>query len=121
MRAATNIYKALSDANRLRILMMLRNKPLCVCEIVEILELANSTVSKHLSILRNASLVMDSKSGRWVNYRISTPGESPDIEIVLAHLDKILDRDEQVASDNKKVREVDRYVICASPTLTVTE
>lgn len=114
MRQTTNIYKSLSDPNRLRILMMLKEKQLCVCEIVAILALANSTVSKHLSILRNANLIMDEKSGRWVNYRLAEPSESKDIELVLAQLDRQLEYEEQIALDKEKLRGVDRYIICAA-------
>ena len=112
MRKATTIYKALSDPNRLRILMMLKDKPLCVCEIVDILQLANSTVSKHLSILRNANLIVDEKSGRWVNYSIAK--DSEDIGFVLRHLKTQLHDDIQVAHDQEMLRVVDRHVICAS-------
>ncbi|NQV42387.1 MAG: winged helix-turn-helix transcriptional regulator [Candidatus Marinimicrobia bacterium] len=118
MRSTTNVYKALSDTNRLRILMMLKEKSLCVCEIVDILALANSTVSKHLSVLRNAKLVMDEKSGRWVNYRIARPDESEDIDFVLTHLEQQLKNEDRVIRDREKLRGVDRYAICAPAMLT---
>jgi DNA-binding transcriptional ArsR family regulator len=51
------IFKALSDKNRIRIIKMLQKKPLCVCEIRAVLKLAVSTVSQHLSILREAGLI----------------------------------------------------------------
>lgn len=63
-------FKALADSNRLRILKMLQQKSLCVCEMTEILGLATSTVSKHLSILREAGFITNNKDGRWVNYEI---------------------------------------------------
>ncbi len=112
MRKATTIYKALSDPNRLRILMMLREKRLCVCEMVDILSLANSTVSKHLSILRNADLILDEKSGRWVNYRLATTDESDDIEFVMAQLDRQLANDDQIVGDREKLTVTDRFEIC---------
>ncbi len=121
MRSTTNVYKALSDTNRLRILMMLKEKSLCVCEVVEILELANSTVSKHLSVLRNANLVMDEKSGRWVNYRIARAEESEDIDFVFAHLERQLKNDDRVMRDREKLKGVDRYTICAPSVLAVTK
>ena len=99
--------------------MMLKEKSLCVCEMVDILDLANSTVSKHLSILRNAKLIMDEKSGRWVNYRIASPAESEDVAFMLAHLGRQLKNDEQVARDREQLKGVDRYAICAAPVLTV--
>jgi len=112
MGSTTNVYKALSDTSRLRILMMLKEKSLCVCEIVDILGLANSTVSKHLSILRNAKLIMDEKSGRWVNYRIALAEESEDIDFVLAHLEQQLNNEPLVARDGEKLSNVDRHIIC---------
>lgn len=63
------MFKALSDASRLRALCALRAGELCVCQIVELLGLAPSTVSKHMSILANAGLVESTKKGRWVYYR----------------------------------------------------
>jgi len=114
MRRAVQTYKALSDPNRLRILMMLQQKALCVCEIVDILGLANSTVSKHLSILRQADLIMDEKDGRWVNYRLASPEQSDDIEFALAQLERQLENDPQILQDKKQLSHTDRYEICAT-------
>ena len=70
------IFKALSDKSRLRILKMLQKKSLCVCEITEILQLATSTVSNHLSILKETGLIIDEKDKKWINYRIvANPSE----------------------------------------------
>jgi len=115
MRRASNLYKALSDQNRLRILMMLKVKhPLCVCEFVDILQLANSTVSKHLSVLRNMDLIIDEKDGRWVNYRLATPRESDLISGVMAQLEDLLKDDPTISSDTEALVDVDRYAICGS-------
>ncbi len=56
MKDTTTLFKALSEPNRLRILKMLQRKPLCVCEITDILQLAASTVSQHLNILKKKDL-----------------------------------------------------------------
>ena len=71
-----NITKALTDENRLRILMALRNRELCVCQVTAFLDLAPSTTSKHLSILRQARLIESAKHGKWVYYRLADPGQS---------------------------------------------
>ena len=71
MRKLVKLFKALSDTNRIRILKMLENRHLCVCEITKILNLASSTVSKHLSILRDTELILDEKDGKWVNYYLN--------------------------------------------------
>ena len=76
MREVLNITKALSDENRVRILMSLRAGELCVCQIIEMLGLAPSTVSKHLSILHQAGLVESRKDGRWIYYRLAGPDAS---------------------------------------------
>ncbi|MHC4105048.1 MAG: ArsR/SmtB family transcription factor, partial [Planctomycetota bacterium] len=65
-----NMTKALSDENRVRAIMMLRNGELCVCQLIEMLGLAPSTVSKHMSILRQARLVQVRKEGRRMYYRL---------------------------------------------------
>ncbi len=70
VQSTMRITKALADLQRVRILMMLQPGELCVCQIVEVLALAPSTVSKHLSILSAAQLVDSRKEGRWAYYRL---------------------------------------------------
>ena len=65
------LAKAIGDANRLRILHSLLQGPLCVCEIGDSLGLAQSTLSTHLQVLRQAGLVQDDRTGKWVSYRLS--------------------------------------------------
>ena len=72
LKNKARIFKALSDPNRLRILKMLQIRSLCVCEITEVLQLATSTVSKHLSILKDTDFIIEEKNGKWVNYLINT-------------------------------------------------
>jgi ArsR family transcriptional regulator len=71
-----NITRALSDENRVRILMALRHHQFCVCQITAFLDLSPSTTSKHLSILRQARLIEGRKEGKWVYYRLSDSLES---------------------------------------------
>jgi len=66
-----SVVKALADENRVRVLMALHDRELCVCEIIELLGLAPSTVSKHLSIMYQAELIEYRKDGRWVYYRLA--------------------------------------------------
>jgi len=73
------VFGALSDENRVRLLFALRQGELCVCQLIALLELSPSTVSKHLSILRDAGLLESRKEGRWVYYRMA---ENPDFPIV---------------------------------------
>jgi ArsR family transcriptional regulator, arsenate/arsenite/antimonite-responsive transcriptional repressor len=107
-----NIFKALSDKGRLRVVKMLQKKPLCVCEITEILKLATSTVSNHLSILCDAGIVIGEKDGKWMNYRINTEPENNLISSALLYLQFILEDDETIANDRRIIASVDRKVLC---------
>lgn len=111
LRAAQKIFRALADRNRLRILLMLRERPLAVCEIREVLGIAVSTVSRHLSILKDAGLLADDKDGKWVNYRLSDAG-APEEETLLDVLEKLSGSDPLVHSDGKRSRDADRLRIC---------
>ncbi len=114
MRTITERFKALSDPNRLRILMMLKTKSLCVCEISSLLQLANSTVSKHLSILRQAGFIVDEKEGRWVNYRLATVDESPEANGLLPQVAAWLANDQKIQNDRELMRTIDRVTICST-------
>lgn len=72
-----NVCRALSDENRVRILLALRYRPLCVCQVTAFLDLAPSTTSKHLSILRQARLIEGRKNGRWVYYKLAESSRTP--------------------------------------------
>src|SRR5688500_8554417 len=67
------ITNALADENRVRALLALRGGELCLCQGIEWLGLAPSTVTKHMSILRQAGLVQARKEGRWMYYRLPDP------------------------------------------------
>lgn len=106
------IFKALSDKSRLRIMKMLQSKSLCVCEITEILKLATSTVSKHLSILRDAGLIIDEKDKKWINYRINPNPKVNAVSNALLYIMLQLEDDEQIKNDKKLISSVDRNILC---------
>ncbi|NWF97365.1 MAG: metalloregulator ArsR/SmtB family transcription factor [Nitrospirae bacterium] len=70
MQDLLNIFRALSDETRLRILKLLEKGELCVCDIVAALDIIQPKVSFHLSILKEAGLIKDRKQGKWVHYKI---------------------------------------------------
>ncbi len=111
-RKTTNIFRALSDPNRLRIVKMLEQRELCVCEVREVLDLSTSTVSKHLTILRDAGLIVDRKDGKWVNFRLSTDLDDGIVQPLLAVLKKNLAGEKQILQDREKVKRVDRNKLC---------
>ena len=107
-----NIFKALSDKGRLRIIKMLQKKPLCVCEITKVLNLATSTVSNHLSVLVDVNLISSEKDGKWMNYRINTNPQNNLISSSLLYLQFILEDDETILNDRRIISTVDRNVLC---------
>ena len=111
MRKLVKVFKALSDQNRLRILKMLEIRPLCVCEITAVLNLATSTVSKHLSILKDAEFIRDEKEGKWVNYHLNE--EAPDyVADLMPLLKQWLPDEPTVLQDRLKIERVNRFTIC---------
>ena len=108
-----DIFKALSDKSRLRILKMLQKKSLCVCEITEILQLATSTVSNHLSILKEVGLIVDEKDKKWINYKINPNPAEPEVAAALMSLHLLLEEDESVNKDRELIKRVDREVLCS--------
>ncbi len=75
MDSKVDVFKALGDSNRLRILNMLSVRNLCVCEINSVLNISMSTISSHLKILRNAGLVNSIKDGRWIIYSLNSDNQ----------------------------------------------
>lgn len=86
MKRIAEFYKALGDETRLRILEMLSEKVMCVCEIIDRLDISQPAVSHHLKILRQAGLVNDSREGKWIYYSFNErvfdetfPGEEDEV------------------------------------------
>jgi ArsR family transcriptional regulator len=108
------VMKALSDPNRVKIVKLLGEKELCVCEITALLGLAQPTVSRHLKILEDGGLVESWKDGSWVNYRISKDEDSEYAAAMLVHLREWLDDDKELTALRAKLPEIDRARICAA-------
>ncbi len=99
------LFRALSDENRLRILLALKNHPLCVCEIASLLELAQSTTSKHLSILRQARLLEQKRHKRRTYYTLPTESP-PQIQEVLHYVNTHLEQSGQAQKDAIRLTEI---------------
>ena len=107
--------KALSDPHRIRAVMALRDGELCVCRIIELLGLAPSTISKHMSILKLAGLVESRKEGRWVYYALTgtgrRSGSAESISITLENLKN----DQTIRNDAlqlQKIKSMDLATLC---------
>jgi len=115
MRNLMAVLKALADENRVRVLMALQPEELCVCQIVELLGLAPSTVSKHMAILKQARLVDSRKEGRWMFYRLAeddVPVEATEITSLVARLFADDPQSREDAKQLKRIRKMDRDELC---------
>ena len=111
------ITKALADENRVRMLLCLRKQELCLCQIIELVGLAPSTVSKHMSILRLARLVEGRKQGRWQYYRLAGLHASPAVRQAIDWVRKSLADDPQAVDDAKhleRILKLDPQKLCES-------
>jgi len=66
-----DLFKALADENRIRILNLLRNGSLCVCDIEAVLNIKQSNASRHLNRLKTAKIIISEKKSQWVYYRLN--------------------------------------------------
>jgi len=112
MKEFIRTMKALSDPSRVKIIKLLGQREMCVCEIQVLLELAQPTISKHLKILEDADLVRSRKEGQWVNYRLPEEPANDYTHAMLAHLDTWLDESRQITELLAKARGIDRKQLC---------
>ena len=116
MREFIAITKALSDENRVRAMMALTGGELCVCQIIELVGLAPSTVSKHMAVLHQAGLVDTRKEGRWIYYRLAETSDLPCTKAALAMIEQCLAKNQQVRKDAKRlkqIRKMSRQDLCS--------
>lgn len=105
MKNTVQVFKALSDETRLRIMgLLIAGEELCVCDIIAVLDLPQSTVSRHLAYLRNSGLLEDRRQGVWMYYRISQDNKNfiPYLLDILAVLFNDLD---QTAHDRRSLND----------------
>jgi DNA-binding transcriptional ArsR family regulator len=106
MRELLAVMKALADENRLRVVGALQGRELCLCQIVELLGLAHSTVSRHMSILHQARIVESRKDGRWSYFRLATKDESAEAAAAASLALQSLNHDGKIKSDAKRLKQI---------------
>lgn len=98
--------KALSDETRIRILKLLEKHELCVCQIMAILDLGQSTASKHIGILKNAGLIEGKKEGTWTFYHLADKTLNTYNLEFLEFIRNSLNNESLVRNDRKKLKEI---------------
>ena len=112
MKEFIKVMKALADQNRIKIVKMLGQKEMCVCEIQAVLGLAQPTISKHLKILEDASLLEKRKDKLWVNYRLAENSASCYVNTMLANLNNWLTGDAEIDKLRSLAMTVSRQNLC---------
>ena len=107
------VLKAVADKNRMRILKMLEKKNMCVCELAAVLAIKQPSVSKHLSILKNAGLIKDARSGQWIEYSPCRARINDYAPFLQAAVKKWLNDDPLIISDCEKAKTLCRVEICS--------
>ena len=103
MRELVRVFKALSDETRLRMMNLLSEGELCVCEIMQALEISQSRASRNLGILKEAGLLADRRDGQWVHYSLSKEAIT-DYAPLLELLNNFLNDDRTVLRDKERLR-----------------
>ena len=115
IRDYESVMKAAADPTRVRILKILEGGEMCVCQVIAILSLGQSTVSKHLFLLRAAGLIKDRRDRKWVHYSLDRGGDSPYAARMLRNLRGWLNDDPVIARDRERAalaRAIGPMAIC---------
>lgn len=115
LRDYESVFKAAADPTRVRILKILEGGEMCVCQVIAILSLGQSTVSKHLFLLRAAGLIKDRRDRKWVHYSLDRGSDSPYAARMLQNLRSWLNDDPVIAKDRERAamaREIGPMEIC---------
>ena len=112
MRELLKVFKAAGDKNRLRILKMLQHKNMCVCELSVALGITQPSVSKHMSLLKEAGLVCDEREGQWIIYRLCDEKINQYAHVILKQLNVWVNDDPCVKHDKKTAATLCRQEIC---------
>ena len=113
MKELVKVFKALADKNRLRILKMLQCKKMCVCELSAALGITRPSVSRHLSLMKDAGLVQDERNGQWIDYSLCTDTINEYASVIQAHLNDWINDDPAVKHDVKKIKTLHREELCS--------
>jgi ArsR family transcriptional regulator len=119
MQAPIAFGNAIADETRFRVIHLLLDRTLCVCELADILKLPQSTLSSQLRVIQRADMLDCERQGKWFFYRVK-PAFRPLLLAVLKHFDTTPGTDKALARDQQKaVKRIDcRDDTCCPPSAT---
>ena len=102
MKNVVTTLKALGDRTRLRIIKLLQHEPVCVCELVRILGMSQSAVSRHLGILKSSGLIDDYRVGKWVFYYLNSDELCTECNEIMQTLLDWLEKDKNLTHQDRQ-------------------
>ena len=115
LRQYEDVMKAASDPTRVRILKILESGEICVCQIIAVIALGQSTISKHLFLLRAAGLIKDRREKKWIHYSLDGKSGNPYAGRLLRNIRKWLNDDPLIRKDRERAamaRDIGPVGIC---------
>jgi ArsR family transcriptional regulator, arsenate/arsenite/antimonite-responsive transcriptional repressor len=115
LRQYEAVMKAVSDPTRVRILKILESGEICVCQIIAVIALSQSTISKHLFLLRAAGLIKDRRDKKWIHYSLDGKSGNPYVGTLLRNIRKWLNDDPLILKDRDRAamaRDIGPVEIC---------
>jgi ArsR family transcriptional regulator len=113
MKNIAALFKSLEDETRLRIIaLLLSSGELCVCDLITVLQLPQSTVSRHLATLKNGGWLRDRRAGVWIYYSIA-PDLTPIHRTIIGALRDLFEHDETAGSDRERLAQSGSKNCCA--------
>ena len=111
MEHLAQLYKALSEETRIRIMLLLMRGELCVCDIQAVLDEPQSKISRHLAYLKHSGLLISKRVGVWMHYLIRESADGR-CKAQLAFMEEQLSKLPQYRADRKKLREFQKTKGC---------
>ena len=115
MTALVKVFKAVADPNRIRILKMLQQRKMCLCEVAVVLGITQPSVSRHLSMLRDAGLVRDERDGQWINYELCEEKVNQYAPVIMEHIKSWINDHPRIKEDAVLLKKLKREEICKKP------
>lgn len=103
-----NFLKAIADETRIRIISLIKYDEICVCKLMEILDMPQSTLSHHISILKNAGIIDAEKRGKWIYYSLNKKNVNNEKQNILNALYKSISKEKIVISDLKDYKKSEK-------------
>ena len=112
MKEMVKVFKAVADPNRIRILKMLQLKKMWVCELSAVLGITQPSVSRHLSMLRDAGLVKDERDSQWINYQLCEEKVNKYAPVIMGNIRKWINEDPRISRDAGMLKTLNREKLC---------